>query len=107
MTENKNHWYDGWFYDTIIAPNQDKLFSQIEKLIEPKSSIIDVGCGTGRLAFRLSAKCRSILGIDLSKRNINRVRFNYSDDPAIRFHFNIEAFAILLMSIIHILITLY
>ena len=45
--------------------------------------------------------------IDLSKRNINRVRFNYSDDPAIRFHFNIEAFAILLMSIIHILITLY
>ena len=51
MTENKNHWYDGWFYDTIIAPNQDKLFGQIEKLIEPKSSIIDVGCGTGRLAF--------------------------------------------------------
>lgn len=23
MTENKNHWYDGWFYDRIIAPNQD------------------------------------------------------------------------------------
>lgn len=32
---NKNHWYDGWFYDLFIAPNQDRLFGQIIKLIEP------------------------------------------------------------------------
>lgn len=87
MTENKNHWYDGWFYDTIIAPNQDKLFSQIEKLIEPKSSIIDVGCGTGRLAFRLSAKCRSVLGIDLSKRNINRAQLQLFRRPSYKISF--------------------
>jgi len=24
MDENKNHWYDGLFYDKFIAPNQDK-----------------------------------------------------------------------------------
>ena len=74
MTQNKNHWYDGWFYDTIIAPNQDKLFGQIENLIEPQSKIIDVGCGTGRLAFALADQCKSVLGIDLSKRNINRAQ---------------------------------
>jgi SAM-dependent methyltransferase len=76
MTENKTHWYDGWFYDTIIAPNQDKLFRQIKNLIEPQSTIIDVGCGTGRLAFRLSGKSKSVLGIDLSKRNIDRANLS-------------------------------
>jgi hypothetical protein len=28
MTQNKTHWYDGWFYDRLIAPNQDRLFGQ-------------------------------------------------------------------------------
>jgi 2-polyprenyl-3-methyl-5-hydroxy-6-metoxy-1,4-benzoquinol methylase len=31
-----------------------------------------VGCGTGRLEFALADKCRSVLRIDLSKRNIDK-----------------------------------
>ena len=81
MTENKYHWYDGWIYDKVIAPNQDKLFEQINDLIEPGSSIIDIGCGTGRLGFALADKCDSVLGIDLSKRNIERARFTLSQKP--------------------------
>jgi len=81
MTENKNHWYDGWFYDIFIAPNQDKIFRQIINLIEPQSTIIDVGCGTGRLAFKLSGKNKSVLGIDLSKRNINRAQLSLFRQP--------------------------
>ena len=46
MAVNKYHWYDGRFYDTFIAPNQDKLFGQIIDLIQPNSDIIDIGCGT-------------------------------------------------------------
>jgi len=72
MAENKNHWYDGQFYDRIIAPNQDQLFAQVKDLIDPHSTVIDVGCGTGRLAFALGNHCESVLGIDLSKRNIDR-----------------------------------
>ncbi len=72
MTLDKNHWYDGWFYDKIIAPNQDKLFEQIKNYIDSDSVLIDVGCGTGRLAFSFADKCKSVLGIDLSKRNIDR-----------------------------------
>jgi SAM-dependent methyltransferase len=74
MTKNKDHWYDGWFYDRIIAPNQDELFAQIKKLIAPKSTVIDIGCGTGRLAFALGDHCESVVGIDLSKRNIDRAQ---------------------------------
>jgi len=87
MTENKIHWYDGWFYDTFIAPNQDKLFKQINTIIEPQSKIIDVGCGTGRLAFRLSGKSKSVLGIDLSKRNIDRARLSLFRHPNAKISF--------------------
>ena len=88
MANNKYHWYDGWFYDTLIAPNQDKLFGQIKNLIEPQSTIIDVGCGTGRLEFALADKCKSVLGIDLSERNICRAQQTLHQHPNhnISFH---------------------
>ena len=81
MTINKYHWYDGWFYDIVIAPNQDKLFGQIKNLIEPNSKIIDIGCGTGRLEFALADKCESVLGIDLSERNIERAHLTLTKHP--------------------------
>jgi SAM-dependent methyltransferase len=81
MVVDKYHWYDGWFYDRIIAPNQDKLFGQINNLIEPQSTIIDVGCGTGRLEFTLADKSKSVLGIDLSKRNIDRANLSLFQHP--------------------------
>ena len=81
MNINKDHWYDGWFYDTFIAPNQDKLFNEIKNLIELGSRIIDIGCGTGRFSFTAADKCNSILGIDLSKRNIDRALLKLSKNP--------------------------
>ena len=81
MPTNKQHWYDGWFYDRWIAPNQDRLFGQIKQVIEPHSRVLDVGCGTGRLAFALAHKCDIVLGIDLSQRNIDRALRNLSLHP--------------------------
>ncbi len=76
--ENKYHWYDGWFYDLFIAPNQDKLFGKIGALIEPDKDIIDVGTGTGRFPFFTADRCKSVLGIDLSEKNILRANRNLS-----------------------------
>lgn len=87
MAENKKHWYDGWFYEKIIAPNQDKLFLQIKSLIEPGSTIIDIGCGTGRMEFILSDKCQSVLGIDLSKKNIDRANLTLLKQPDSKISF--------------------
>jgi SAM-dependent methyltransferase len=78
---NKDHWYDGWFYDKIIAPNQYRLFAVIKELIDADSKIIDVGCGTGRFSFSVNDKCKSVLGIDLSKRNIDRANLTLSGNP--------------------------
>lgn len=67
---DKRHWYDGWIYDRVLAPNQKVPFDRIASLIHVGSDVIDIGCGTGRLAFRLSGNCSSILAIDLSEKNI-------------------------------------
>lgn len=68
--KDKKHWYDGWFYDKFIAPNQDKLFEEIKNRMEASSSVIDIGCGTGRLEFQLADKVKKIIGVDLSSTNI-------------------------------------
>ena len=81
MTNNKNHWYDGWFYDFFIAPNQDRLFALIKTFIDSNSSVVDVGCGTGRFSFSIADKCISVLGIDLSARNIDKAKSNLAKNP--------------------------
>jgi len=70
MTHNKNHWYDGWFYDKIIAPNQDRMFGEIKNFIKPNSTIIDIGCGTGRFSFSIVDNVNRVIGVDLSSKNI-------------------------------------
>jgi SAM-dependent methyltransferase len=87
MSINKHHWYDGWFYDKLIAPNQDRLFGEIKKLIKPDSRILDVGCGTGRFSFYISDKCSLITGIDISKKNIDRANRNLVKNPDSKINF--------------------
>jgi SAM-dependent methyltransferase len=79
--QNKNHWYDGWFYDKLIAPNQDRMFGEIKNLIEPNSSIIDVGCGTGRFSFAVADKAQKIVGVDLSSKNITTANQTLQKNP--------------------------
>lgn len=79
--QNKNHWYDGWFYDKLIAPNQDRMFGEIKNLIEPNSSIIDVGCGTGRFSFTVADKAQKIVGVDLSSKNITTANQTLQKNP--------------------------
>ena len=95
MTTNKKHWYDGTFYDKIIAPNQDGAFKIAKDIIKEQSSVLDVGCGTGRLAFKLTDKCKYIDGIDLSEKNIKVAKRNLQQTPLKNisfFHSDAETF---------------
>jgi len=78
---DKKHWYDGLFYDKLIAPNQDRLFKQIKNIIPKGSTVLDVGCGTGRLAFQFAEHCKSIVGLDLSSKNISLANTNLKSNP--------------------------
>jgi len=88
MKENKNHWYDGIFYDVFIAPNQDKSFRLAKSIIKENSNVIDAGCGTGRFAFSVEDKVNKVDGVDLSERNI-KVAMNKlikNNSPKIKFY---------------------
>jgi SAM-dependent methyltransferase len=76
MTE-KGHWYDGLFFDLCVAPNQDGIFAAIRKVIPPGGNVLDVGCGTGRLAFQLAGHSRLVHGVDPSARNIRLAQRNW------------------------------
>lgn len=95
VIDNKRHWYDGWIYDRILAPHQKDSFSRIASLVKEGSDILDIGCGTGRLVFRLAPGCRNITGIDLSAKNIATAKqtLDTNPDDKINFvHSDIETF---------------
>jgi 2-polyprenyl-3-methyl-5-hydroxy-6-metoxy-1,4-benzoquinol methylase len=77
MNEYLHHWYDGWFYDYFIASNQDKAFMIVKDLMNTNSTLLDVGCGTGRFCFLVNDKCSMINGVDASIKNINIANKNY------------------------------
>lgn len=85
--ENKNHWYDGKFYDVVIAPNQDKSFRLVKEIIEENSSVVDVGCGTGRFSFSVEDKVSKVDGVDLSERNIQTAKYKLETNKSDKINF--------------------
>ncbi|HUI30318.1 MAG TPA: class I SAM-dependent methyltransferase [Candidatus Acidoferrales bacterium] len=70
MEENISHWYDGLFYDLFVAPHQDEVFALVKKILIKGSTVLDVGCGTGRMASQILNICERIEIIDPSAENI-------------------------------------
>lgn len=95
MIENLKHWYDGWFYDNFLAPNQDKAYKIIKNFIDDDSTVLDAGCGTGRFCYQLNEKCSKIDGIDASIKNIETANKNYDSNIHYKinfFHSDIKSF---------------
>ncbi len=62
-----------------IAPERIVQFLEAEidfvmKKIDPDDLVLDLGCGYGRVAFRLTDKARKVIGIDISDDNIKLAR---------------------------------
>lgn len=62
--------YDNWiaeaFSDQYIV-NKSKLSS----IISPEDTILEIGCGSGDMAYHLAPKCKKIIGTDLSPEMIS------------------------------------
>lgn len=70
----QKHWYDGWFYARFIDTQESKIRRKIFSLIPDGSTVLDVGCGTGGFALKLSERSRSVTGVDVSEKMIRTAR---------------------------------
>ena len=75
-------WYDGWFYARLIDSDFTSFRNRIFKYIEPGKKIIDVGCGTGGFTLKLAKFSRSVLGIDISQKQIDIAQKRFSKSGA-------------------------
>jgi len=83
--------FDKWSkkYDKSILQrvvfnlSHDMFFSEMIPFLKKDAKILDVGCGTGKLAFRLSniTKGVEIHGVDLSKDMIKKAKAKLGGEP--------------------------
>ena len=60
------------------------IINILDKYVEPKSKILDIGCGTGAIDFYLAKQKNHIMGVDISNTaikyaKINSERFGFSN----------------------------
>lgn len=70
----QKHWYDGWFYARFIDAENNPLRDRVLSFIEPESTAIDVGCGSGGFTLKLARHCREVVGVDVSGKMIAAAR---------------------------------
>ncbi len=58
--------YDGALFALLIDPINAELHAFVAKQIETGARVLDIGCGTGALAFRVAPRAAEVVGVDLS-----------------------------------------
>ncbi len=76
--ETITKWYDALSrnYDELYGEEQNKKHAKILQILGNRefNTVIDVGCGTGKLLELLSPRSQFSLGIDLSVQMLNKAR---------------------------------
>lgn len=70
----KTHYYDGKLYARVVDPFLKEIRDLISANIEPGSTVVDIGCGTGALVFELAEKCASVAGVELSLKMVEHAK---------------------------------
>jgi ubiquinone/menaquinone biosynthesis C-methylase UbiE len=70
----RSRFYDGRIYARILDPLLSGLHERIADHVEPTGRILDVGCGTGSLVWRLAPKAREVVGVELSPAMVAHAR---------------------------------
>jgi ubiquinone/menaquinone biosynthesis C-methylase UbiE len=79
--------FDSNLENATTARLRMRLYSVIESLIQPGSSVLDVSCGTGIDALYLAKQGYRLCGIDISKKMItaSRLKFEHAGIENVKF----------------------
>ncbi|MGD8916314.1 MAG: class I SAM-dependent methyltransferase [Syntrophobacterales bacterium] len=66
--KRQENFYDGWLYHLFVDPALRKARKLVRRQVKPKSSLIDIGCGTGELVLSLTDSCTELVGVEASHR---------------------------------------
>ncbi len=56
-----------------------------EALVPAEADVLDLGCGAGRIAAALAARCRSVLGVDVSPGMVAEAQRRHAETTNLRF----------------------
>jgi SAM-dependent methyltransferase len=70
----RSRFYDGRIYARVLDPLLSRLHDRIADHVEPTGRILDVGCGTGSLVWRLAPKALEVVGVELSPAMVAHAR---------------------------------
>lgn len=62
----RSRFYDGAIYARLLDPSLTRLHEVVASYVEPGARMLDVGCGTGNLAFLAAETASEVTGIELS-----------------------------------------
>jgi ubiquinone/menaquinone biosynthesis C-methylase UbiE len=83
----RSRFYDGGLYartlDRLLGPLHDLVADHVE----PTSRVLDVGCGTGDMAWRLASKADEVVGIELSPSMVEHATRALARRPRARVSF--------------------
>jgi len=64
----QDHFYEGTIYHVLIDPLMAHVRRLIRRRVPLRTTLLDVGCGTGELLLSLGDRCTSATGIEASRR---------------------------------------
>jgi SAM-dependent methyltransferase len=62
----RSRYYDGAPWGWLIDPLTSEVQDFVAEQVEPGARVVEVGCGTGRLALRLAQQAAEVVGLELS-----------------------------------------
>ncbi len=62
----RSRFYDGGPYAATLDRLLGRLHQLVADAVEPAGRVLDVGCGTGDMVWRLAPKAEEVVGIELS-----------------------------------------
>jgi ubiquinone/menaquinone biosynthesis C-methylase UbiE len=84
---NRKHWYDGWIYAKLIDSAQIPFRYKILDYLDKNDSVLDVGCGTGGFTLEIANRCKHVVGIDVSKKQIEQAKNRLKDSDKTNIEF--------------------